>query len=320
MHARLERWVGWGKSPLQPCSGRRSLELCLELLEAYSNAKKVPTSFHSDQCGCFQSSLTRQPSVLYVKYMYVSCSGAGSANAVHRRLKEFAGRIETCTFIPPSPPNMPPRPSHDPFTDAPLRPTTSNANSLAGSTALRHQTSQHSLRSNASTTSSRTRQPRDLFAPGLTRRAHTPRFEDEVLADSDSGQELGGRKQAQARRTRHGSPQGKAGRGKSRHDEEQEFVNRQPDGSYLLGVAGLGDTVAVPQMSFPKTEDELEQEGEGRGSVHAPNARHPLTRAAVEADTHYGAVVRHYFASGASINTKEDKNREEGVSRCQQRG
>lgn len=97
-------------------------------------------------------------------------------------------------------------------------------------------------------------------------------------------------------------------------------MNRQPDGSYLLGVAGLGDTVAVPQMSFPKTEDELEQEGEGRGSVHAPNARHPLTRAAVEADTHYGAVVRHYFASGASINTKEDKNREEGVSRCQQRG
>ncbi|KAF2484573.1 hypothetical protein BDY17DRAFT_323416 [Neohortaea acidophila] len=190
---------------------------------------------------------------------------------------------------------MPPRPSHDPFTDAPLRPTTSNANSLAGSTALRHQTSQHSLRSNASTTSSRTRQPRDLFAPGLTRRAHTPRFEDEVLADSDSGQELGGRKQAQARRTRHGSPQGKAGRGKSRHDEGQEFVNRQPDGSYLLGVAGLGDTVAVPQMSFPKTEDELEQE---------------------EADTHYGAVVRHYFASGASINTKEDKNREEEYEQC----
>lgn len=151
------------------------------------------------------------------------------------------------------------RQPHDPFTDAPLRPTTSNAN-----TQLRSQTSQHSLRSNTSNTSGRPRQQRDLFAPSLSRRGTTPRFEDEVLADSDSEQDLTAQRQKQTRRIRHGSPDVKYGRVKGKQDEEQDFVNRKPDGSYLLGVAGFGETVAVPQMSLPKTEEEREQDGKGR--------------------------------------------------------
>ena len=161
----------------------------------------------------------------------------------------------------------PPRQAHDPFTDAPLRPTTSNATSLSTQAPLRSQTSQHSLRSNASAASARTRQQRDLFAPSLSRRPTgrtTPRVEDEVLVDSESEQDLAAR-QRQLRRIRHGSPEGKHSRLKAKQDEEQDFVNRQPDGSYLLGVAGFGEMVAVPQMSIPKTEDELDQAGRKAG-------------------------------------------------------
>ena len=88
----------------------------------------------------------------------------------------------------------------------------------------------------------------------------TPRVEDEVLADSDSEQDLAAR-QRQLRRIRHGSPEGKHSRLKAKQDEEQDFVNRQPDGSYLLGVASFGESVAVPQMSIPKSEEELDQAG-----------------------------------------------------------
>lgn len=159
---------------------------------------------------------------------------------------------------------MPPstRQPHDPFTDAPLRPTTSNATSLSTNSALRTQTSQHSLRSNASTASARTRQQRDLFAPSLTRRGTTPRYEDDVLADSDSEQDLTAQRQKQTRRIRHGGVDSKYGRNKAKQDEEQDFVNRKPDGSYLLGMAGFGETVTVPQMTLPKTDEEREQEGE----------------------------------------------------------
>lgn len=63
------------------------------------------------------------------------------------------------------------------------------------------------------------------------------------------------------RRVRHGSPEGKLSRVKAKQDDEQDFVNRQPDGNYLLGVSGFGESVAVPQMSVPKTEEELDQDG-----------------------------------------------------------
>lgn len=158
---------------------------------------------------------------------------------------------------------MPPSRQPDPFTDAPPRATTSNAPSLTANPSLRTQTSEHSLRSNASNASTRTRPQRDLFAPSLSRRGTTPRYEDEVLADSDSEQDLTAQRHKQTRRIRHGSPDAKYGRAKGKQDEQQEsFVNRQPDGSYLLGVASLGDTVVVPQMSLPRTEFEKEEDGE----------------------------------------------------------
>ena len=169
----------------------------------------------------------------------------------------------------------PPRQVHDPFTDAPLRPTTSNATNPS----LRTQNSQQSLRSNASSASTRTRPPqqRDLFAPALSRKPtsrSTPRVEDEVLADSDSDREWAGQRHAQLRRARHGSPEGKNSRLKAKQDEEAEFVNRRPDGTYLLGVAGFGDAVAVPQMSAPKTDEEMSQAGR---SLHEQGLKAELT-------------------------------------------
>jgi hypothetical protein len=129
---------------------------------------------------------------------------------------------------------MPPRQQHDPFTDAPLRPTTGNP-------ALRSQPSQHSLRSNASTASSRSRAPRDLFAPHLSRRPTsraTPRVEDEVLADPVSDEELTVPPPRQSRRIRQGSPE-KHSRARVRDGEELDIVNRQPNGSYIL-ESGVG--------------------------------------------------------------------------------
>lgn len=49
---------------------------------------------------------------------------------------------------------------------------------------------------------------------------------------------------------------------KVEEDAGVEFVNRRPDGGFLLGVAGFGDTVAVPQISSPRTAEEIEQAGE----------------------------------------------------------
>lgn len=67
-----------------------------------------------------------------------------------------------------------------------------------------------------------------------------------------------------------GSPEVKA-KGKDRGDgvkeEEVEFVNRRADGGYLLGVpgfgagGGVGETVAVPVVAVPRTEEEREVDG-----------------------------------------------------------
>lgn len=132
---------------------------------------------------------------------------------------------------------MPPnRAQHDPFT------TTSNA---AGP----------SLRTNASAASTRTRQ--QLFAPSLSRRPTsrtTPRVDDDVLPDSDSEQEnaTAQRQRRQVRRIRHGSPEGRHGRTKPKQQpqaqiEELDIVNRQPDGSYLLGGPTMG-ILAAPTV------------------------------------------------------------------------
>lgn len=154
-------------------------------------------------------------------------------------------------------------------------PTTSNATSLASTSSLRAQTSQHSLRSSVGAAPARSRQQLDLFAPSLSRRPTsraTPRVEDEVLADSDSEPELAAQRQRNPRRVRHGSPDGKHGRLKGKQEEEHEFVNRKADGSYLLGGTGFSEAVTVPNMSAPTTEEEIEQAGEHM--VHQVNGSH----------------------------------------------
>lgn len=70
----------------------------------------------------------------------------------------------------------------------------------------------------------------------------------------------------QMRRVRaHGSPEGRGQRTRGKiasyEDEQGEFVNRQPDGGFLLGVSG-GSGAAVPAMSVPRTEEEGDQDGE----------------------------------------------------------
>ncbi|KAK4570012.1 hypothetical protein LTR86_002982 [Recurvomyces mirabilis] len=200
---------------------------------------------------------------------------------------------------------MPPtrQPPHDPFTDAPLRPTTGNP-------SFRSQTSQSSLRSNASNASARPRPPqqtRDLFAPALSRRPTsrtTPRVEDDVLADPDSEEEIAvmqRQRQRQARdglRTvRQGSPE-KGGaqyhgrRGAARREEEDvDIVNRQADGNYMLDVSGMIDVQAmgVP-LNYPSAEI--------GGRVEDEDA---------STDTYYAAVARQYFTSGRAMGGRSVK-------------
>ena len=122
-------------------------------------------------------------------------------------------------------------PSHDPFISS-------------SSASLQNQTSQQSLRSNASAASPRTRQQRDYLAPTNPRYPTSRTIDDDVLADAESEQELVTRRpRPQFRKIRNGSPaEGKHSRLKSRQQsEEQDIVNRRPDGSYFLeGTAAPG--------------------------------------------------------------------------------
>lgn len=148
--------------------------------------------------------------------------------------------------------NMP-RQARDPFTDATLHFSTANV------PCMRSQTSQQSIRSNTATGPSRPRQQRDLFAPALSRRPtnrSTPCIEDDVLADPDSEQEAAGiRAHRQIRSTRQGSPECKYGRTKPRPIEEVEFVNRQPNGNYLLAADEI-DKALASQEVLPELQAE----------------------------------------------------------------
>lgn len=44
-------------------------------------------------------------------------------------------------------------------------------------------------------------------------------------------------------------------------EEEPEIVNRGQDGGYLLGVPGVGETVGVPVVEVPRSDEEVEQDG-----------------------------------------------------------
>lgn len=174
---------------------------------------------------------------------------------------------------------MPPRHRPDPFTDHPLRPPpTTNP-------ALRAHSSQ-STRSNASTASTRTRQPHqrdntnNLFAPALSRRPtsrNTPRLEDEVLADPDSEDDghstaaaAAAQPQKPARRTqptatiaesRYAGGKLKAnGKKEEPEVEEAEIVNRQPDGAYLVGESA-GQAALAQHLLAPELEAERQAAG-----------------------------------------------------------
>ncbi|KAK5119986.1 hypothetical protein LTR85_007062 [Meristemomyces frigidus] len=180
---------------------------------------------------------------------------------------------------------MPPRQPHDPFTDAPLRPRNIEP-------SIRGQTSQQSFRSNASTASARTRQQRDLFAPSLSRRPtsrSTPRVEDEVLADHDSGEETAAQRQRQIRKIRQGSPEGKHSRVKPRQEEEPDIVNRQADGGYLLGISASNEILMSEQLSLELQAD----------------------REAAEMDADDAMMSRDYFASGIALSGRSSKKSDE---------
>ncbi|TKA69916.1 hypothetical protein B0A55_07638 [Friedmanniomyces simplex] len=181
---------------------------------------------------------------------------------------------------------MPARQPPDPFTDASLRPTTANP-------ALHGQTSQQSLRSDASSASSRTRQQRDLFAPALSRRptsrTHPRAAGGEVLADPADSEE----EQRQARKPRPGSPPSELRHGRrprARQEEEDwEMVNRRPNGEYLLDVSGSNEALES-EMCAPEMLAEKEE---------------------ANADAYYAAVARQYFTSGMAMGGRAMKTQEE---------
>ena len=159
---------------------------------------------------------------------------------------------------------MPPtsRPAHDPFTDAPLRPTSSNAVAATTSNhAPRHPLSHPNARTQASAAASRSRTQRELFAPPLSRRPlsrTTAQVEDEVLADSESELDIAtAPRQRHVRRGRRGSPEAKHTRPKQRQAEELDIVNRQADGNYLIGATVSSEVTTVPSLNR-----ELEEEAE----------------------------------------------------------
>jgi len=84
--------------------------------------------------------------------------------------------------------------------------------------------------------------------------------EDEVLADPDSEEEMAAQRQRYVKR---GSPEAKHGRLRPKQTEEQDIVNRQADGSYLLGGSGDGHATLLGRLSVPEAE-EKEQKGETR--------------------------------------------------------
>ncbi|SMR59816.1 unnamed protein product [Zymoseptoria tritici ST99CH_3D1] len=182
-------------------------------------------------------------------------------------------------------------PPHDPFT------TTSTTAGLSSGPSLRPQPANPSLRSTATAASTRTRQGRDLFAPTLSRRPTTrgtPRLDDDVLPDSESEQELGvaSRQRQQLRRIRQGSPESRPTRSKPKPQqpvEDLDIVNRQQDGSYILGGPGLVGIPAVPAVFGQNLAETVDQED--------------------------AAIARKYFMSGAHMGSRASRHAEDEFER-----
>lgn len=86
-----------------------------------------------------------------------------------------------------------------------------------------------------------------------------------------------------------------------------DFVNRRPDGGFLLGVAGYGETVAVPYVPPPKSAQEIEQDGKIT-SICAGLRDGWLMCGGIEVDAAHLAIAKHYFAK----ETKTTKAQQEG--------
>ncbi|KXT10157.1 hypothetical protein AC579_9746 [Pseudocercospora musae] len=180
----------------------------------------------------------------------------------------------------------PPRPSHDPF-----------ATTIPTASSLRRQPSQASLRSHASAASTR---QNGLLTSARTRRPNnrsTPRIEDGVLADSESDRDtiMAPRQKLQQRGFRHGSPERRHARSKpARQPEDQDIVNRQPDGSYLPGAPAPGTPSILP-IYGPGHED---------GEV-SPD----------ELNAYYAAIAKKYFTSGTHMGVRQSRQAEDEYER-----
>lgn len=205
-------------------------------------------------------------------------------------------------YTPSMPPTRQTHTSNDPFTNAPLRhPTIAppNLRAAAAAAAAADAAPQHSLRSNASTASSRSRQQQtSLFAPSLSRRPtsrrETPSFEEDVLADEveEDADELGAalqqqqqqqqRRQVRYARARHASPESKLARAQQKarlereREEEADFVIRKSDGSYLREVDGLEACLSAHLQAEDMVD---EAEVKTMDEMHASTVRHYFTTA-----------------------------------------
>lgn len=152
------------------------------------------------------------------------------------------------------------------------QPHDSFSTSFSAAPPLRHQASHPSLRSNASAASARTRQQRDLLAP-ISRRPTgrtTPHIETDVLADTDSASEhdqVTQRAKPLRRSIRSGGSPARL-KAKQSTAEQEDVVNRGPNGSYFLeGGALIGMPVPSDVADEDMNQKALQQQREEESAL-----------------------------------------------------
>ncbi|KAK4548508.1 hypothetical protein LTR36_009418 [Oleoguttula mirabilis] len=91
------------------------------------------------------------------------------------------------------------------------------------------------------------------------------------------------------RKIKQGSPESKHSRLRPKQEEEPDIVNRQADGSYLLGISASSEAIAPEQLAL-----ELLAE-----------------RAAAETDADDAMGARSYFTSGTALGGRSSKKADE---------
>ncbi|KAK6000177.1 hypothetical protein QM012_004165 [Aureobasidium pullulans] len=173
---------------------------------------------------------------------------------------------------------MPPRP-HDPFNDAPRRPTSRTTSHLHET----YSSGGHALRANTAA--------RSLFAPALSRRPTTTghsstHLNELVLEDSDdAGDRMSRRAAAANRATRPRRARAATGAAIELDEENQpeplrDMVVRDERGNYLHEVPALGE-----HLNGADDEEDIEDE------------------------RHLTALVREYWASGAAVGGGRNSKR-----------